>query len=122
MSRDWTRYDWSLPADQANVKTGVTIEWEFEGGGYSWEGWALVSKMSGDQKLYAPYIDSGCSCYSMYEAAPEELAWTPNLKEAASTLSRSIRDDDYGPGDDSWAPDQKASTLASLSQAVMKLR
>lgn len=119
--REWTYYDWKLPIEERDVKTGVTIEWEFQGGGYSWEGWALVSKMSGDQKLYAPYIDSGCSCYSMYESKPEGLAWTSSLKEAASTLSRDIRDND-SPGDDDWAPDEKASTLASLSQAVMKLR
>lgn len=122
MSREWTYYDWKQPYEERNVKTGVTIEWDFLGGGYGWAGWALVSKKQGDVTLYAPYIDSGCSCYSMYESKPDNLAWTPNLKEAASTISRSIRDEDYGPGDDSWAPDEKANLLASLSQAVMKLR
>lgn len=117
--REWTHYNYY--AEPREQSTGVTIEWEYQGGGYSWEGWGLVSKMSGDQKLYAPYIDSGCSCYGMYESKPEGLAWTPSLKEAAATLSRNIRDND-SPGDDSWTPDEKASLLADLSRTVMKLR
>lgn len=120
MTREWTYSNYE--SNYKPVKTGVTIEWEFQGGGYSWSLWALVSKDNGEGKLYAPYITSGCSCYGPYEDKPSELAWTPNLKEAAASISRNIRDDKYGPGDDRWAPDQKASVLASLSQAVMKLR
>lgn len=119
MSRSWDTYEWG----GRTVATGVTIEWEHRGGGYEWNCWALVSKQSGDQKLWAAYMDGGCSCNMEFEFSPDEydLSWTPNLKEAASALSRDIRDSNYY-GDEDWTPDRRAIVLAELSQIVMKLR
>lgn len=117
---------WSYSNGRTNyktVETEVTIEWEELTGGYSWAAWALVSKMSGDRKVYGAYIDSGCSCYSSYDGDPEEMvSWFPSLKEAASSLSRDIKDSDGGEGEWANRPDDRAAVLASLSRAVMALR
>jgi hypothetical protein len=121
MSREWTHYNYY--ADPRDEPTGVTIEWEADTGGYDWECWALLSKKQGDVTLYAAYNDSGCSCVSSFEDHPDEydLAWAPNLKEVASTLSRLMRDIEP---DERWGitADEKASMLADFSRTVMKLR
>jgi len=123
MSREWTYGQYTYGDGYKDISTGVTIEWEFDTGGYDWETWALLSKEEDGVKLYAAYNDSGCSCVTPYELKPEkyDLAWTPNLKEAASVVSRLLRD--IVP-DERWgvSADKKAATLANLSATVMKLR